>query len=144
MELRLLRGAPAAFAGNQLVASAGERPDDDRLNDPALGDRLGELFERGLVELPPRLLGMRLDRGDRKAGEPLAASHRPVRLAATVVGPRDVPFGGNQRLLAPRFPEQRPEAPSQAALGRSARLAPIVGAHAATLSFGSRPINSRA
>jgi hypothetical protein len=41
---RPLRGAPAAFAGDQLVAKA-DPSDDERLNDPACTDRAGELFE---------------------------------------------------------------------------------------------------
>ena len=76
MQLRLLRGAPAAFAGDQLVAPAGERADDHRLDHAALGDRGGELVERGFVEMAARLLGMRLDRGHRQAGQPVAAPRR--------------------------------------------------------------------
>src|SRR5690349_12237424 len=111
MQLRLLRGAPAALAGDQLVTPAGERADDHRLDHPALADRVGELVERGFVEVAPRLLGMRLDRGDGEAGEPFAALGRRDRLVVGVD-----PRRRDQRLLAPRLAEQRAEAPAEPAL----------------------------
>ena len=42
----LLRGAPPALAGDQLVAVLAGRPDEDRLEDAVLPDRGGQLVER--------------------------------------------------------------------------------------------------
>jgi hypothetical protein len=60
-EARLLRGAPAAFAGDQLVAVLAERSDEDRLQNAVLADRIRELMEGSLVEDRPRLVRVRLD-----------------------------------------------------------------------------------
>ena len=51
----LLGGAPAALAGDQLVAAVGEGADEQRLNDAAGLDRGGQRRQRLLVELGPRL-----------------------------------------------------------------------------------------
>src|SRR5262245_17826088 len=131
MHLRLLRGAPAAFAGDQLVAPAGERTDDHRLDYAALGDRGGELAERFFVEMAPRLVGMRFDRRDRQAGEPVA---RPGRLGALVLALHH--RRRDQRLLAARFAEQGAEPAAKPALRVDPRIAAVVGAHAATPSLG--------
>ena len=61
VEPGLLRGAPAALAGDELVAVRAERPDEDRLEDAVLADRRRELVERVGVEDHPRLLRVRLD-----------------------------------------------------------------------------------
>ena len=131
------------LAGGRYQLVAGERADDHRLDHAALGDRGRELLERGLVELPARLVGMRLDRRDRQAGEPFAAPRRRDRF---VVGVDQ--RGRDERLLAPRVAEQRAEAPAEPALGRMARIGAVVGAHAATSclrrSLDRRPISSRA
>ena len=55
LEARLLRGAPAALAGDQLVAAVGEGADQQRLDDAAGLDRGGEGGEGLGVELGPRL-----------------------------------------------------------------------------------------
>ena len=44
------RGAPAALAGDELVRPAGERADEDGLEDAVRRDRVGERLERRLVE----------------------------------------------------------------------------------------------
>ena len=49
-----LRGTPAALAGDDLIALA-VRPDDDRLDQPARCDRLGEFLQRRLAEVAARL-----------------------------------------------------------------------------------------
>src|SRR5688572_2057977 len=125
MKLRLLGGAPAALARNQLVAPAGERADDHRLDDPARGDRGGELLERGLVEMTARLIRVRLDRGDRQAGEAvarLAGRRRRRSFAGPILAAvRD------QRFLAPRLAEQRAQPAPQLAPRRRARIGPVLG-----------------
>ena len=63
----LLRGAPAAFAGDELVAVLAERSDEDRLEDAVLADRRGELVQRVVVEDHPRLARVRFDLLDRDA-----------------------------------------------------------------------------
>ena len=55
MQLCLLGGAPAALAGDQLIATAGNRPDDHRLNHPARGDRGSKFGQRIGVEVAARL-----------------------------------------------------------------------------------------
>ncbi len=51
-----LGGAPAAFAGDDLVAAVADRPGDDRLHD-ALGlDRICEVLERILANVGSRLV----------------------------------------------------------------------------------------
>ena len=57
-----LGGAPAAFAGDQLVGSVRDRPDDDRLDDALNPDRLRKAGERLRIEAPPRLEPIRPDR----------------------------------------------------------------------------------
>src|SRR5690606_42102806 len=57
---------------------------------------------------------------------------------------RGVARGSDQRLLAARLAEQRPEAPPELAAGGGSGFLSFVGAHAAFLSFGRRPISSRA
>src|SRR5690606_8022966 len=147
MELRLLRGAPAAFAGDELIAPAGERPNDNRLNNAAFGDRTGEFGERFLVETAARLIGMRLDRGDRETREALAGHDgRPVFPGLVIARARD------QRLFAPRLAEQRTESAAELAADGGTRIGArdwpggdvVLGAHAAFLSCGRRPISSRA
>ena len=63
MELSLLGGAPSTLAGNELIAPFGERPNDHRLDYPACRDGCRELGERAGIEVAPRLIRMRLDRG---------------------------------------------------------------------------------
>ena len=50
LEPGLLRGAPAALAGDQLVAAVGEGADEQRLDDAAGLDRGGQGGERLGVE----------------------------------------------------------------------------------------------
>jgi hypothetical protein len=64
LETGLARSAPAALAGDQLVAAVRERPDDERLDHAGLGNRLGERRDRLGVEAAPRLVGVRPDQGD--------------------------------------------------------------------------------
>ncbi len=64
-ELGQARGAPASLAGDQLVAPAGQRPDQDGLEHPARLDRPGQGHQRFLVEGMPRLVGARVDHVDR-------------------------------------------------------------------------------
>ena len=137
MELRFLRGAPSTLSGNQLVTAASQGADDDGLDHAALADRLGELVERGLVEVAAGLFRMRLDRGHGQAGEAVGAGSGN-RLGFPNIGPHQ--GGRDQRFLAAGFAKQGTQSPSEPALGWMA----IVDAHAATLSLGKRPISSRA
>ena len=57
----LARGAPAALAGDQLVAALRPRADDDRLDHALRADRLGEAGVASCVEAPARLARVRVD-----------------------------------------------------------------------------------
>ncbi len=82
MELRLLRSAPAALAGDQLVAPAGERADDHRLDHPALGDR-----QRQDPRAPARRNAAAAAR-DAARSPPPATLARPSARRAIGAGPR--------------------------------------------------------
>jgi hypothetical protein len=56
--------APAPFAGDQLVAAGGPRPDDDRLHHALAAHGLREPCPCLRVEPPPRLARARVDRVD--------------------------------------------------------------------------------
>ena len=64
-----LRRAPAALAGDQLVAAALARAHEDRLQHAVLGQRRGQRVERRLVEAPARLRRVRLDELDRDVAQ---------------------------------------------------------------------------
>jgi len=68
METGELGGAPAALAGDDLKFPGrfGEGPDQDRLNDTALADGIGQFLQRFGVELPPGLLRISPDEFDRE------------------------------------------------------------------------------
>jgi hypothetical protein len=55
-----LAGAPAALAGDDLVAAIGYRPHEDRLHYALGADRGGQLFERAWVHAGARLIFSRL------------------------------------------------------------------------------------
>jgi hypothetical protein len=101
MELCSLSGAPTALAGDQLITPLPQRADDDWLDDPALADRFCEFIQRLLVEVAPRLLGMRLDRCERKVGEAGACRHDA---GSGLTG--DIPRR-HQGFLSANFPQQR-------------------------------------
>src|SRR5437868_15256594 len=117
-----LRRAPAPLAGDDHIIFA-VGPEQNRLENPALPDRLGELVECLLVEVDSRLMGVGPDPRDLDLPHAAARSRWFVR-------PR-------RRRLPPRFPEQCLQAHPQAFCGPLA-------AHAAAASWGRRPINSRA
>ena len=73
MQSGALRGAPAAFAGDDLVAvgNTAQRPHHDRLNDAALTQGGGELVKLGVGECAPRVVRIRPQRAGRQP--PLAA-----------------------------------------------------------------------
>ena len=56
LQAGLLGGAPAALAGDQLVAAVGEGTDEQRLDDAAGLDRGGQGGQRVGVEMGPRLV----------------------------------------------------------------------------------------
>ncbi len=71
-EPREPRGTPAALAGHDLVGLGvtaclrrSHRPDDQRLQDALLADRLGELGEAYFAQLQARLIAPRLELVDR-------------------------------------------------------------------------------
>ena len=90
LEPRLLGGAPAALAGDQLVAAVGEGADQQRLDDAAGLDRGGERRQRLRVEVGPRLRGVRLDqrRPAARAARPAPSASASGRIAAR---PRPIP-----------------------------------------------------
>ncbi len=56
-----LRGAPAAFAGNELIAAAGQRADQDGLHDAVGDDGGGQLGQLILVDAGAGLEGIGFD-----------------------------------------------------------------------------------
>jgi hypothetical protein len=64
-----LRGAPTAFAGDQLVGAAGERAHEDRLQDAALAQRAGQREQARLVEVLAGLMRARPDQVDRQVAQ---------------------------------------------------------------------------
>ena len=111
LQPRLLGGAPAALAGDQLVAAVGEGADQQRLDDAAGLDRGGEAGERLGVEVGARLVRVRLDQLDRQLAQ-LAGLARPAsgRIAAR---PRPMPALAARALaaaLATLRPAPRPSA----------------------------------
>ena len=76
VEAGLLRRAPAALAGDELVAVRPDRSDEDRLQDAVLADGGGQLVERLLVEGQARLLRVGLDVVDRDDADADAARRR--------------------------------------------------------------------
>ncbi len=64
LEFRELGRAPAALAGDQLVPASEERPDQNRLNDPASTDGVGQRQQCLLIELVARLIRVRPDQID--------------------------------------------------------------------------------
>ncbi len=115
MELRLLRSAPATLAGDQLVAPAGKRADDHRLNHPRAGrsttarsssacsSKCRAAAARDAARSPPP----RRWQGRRRAASALARVSR----ASSSRPPVD------QRLLAARLAEQRAQPLAQLAWG---------------------------
>ena len=69
LQAGLLRGAPAALAGDQLVAAVGQGADEQRLDDAAALDRGGEAGQRLGVEAGARLVRVRLDQLDRQLAQ---------------------------------------------------------------------------
>src|SRR5687767_5371208 len=57
----LLRGAEAALAGDEAVFVVAGTGDDEGLDDAVLANAAGEVLDRGVVEGPPRLVGVRRD-----------------------------------------------------------------------------------
>ena len=55
------RGAPAPFAGHDLVLALLAAAHHDRLEDPGLLDRCGQRVEPLFIHVAPRLLAIRLD-----------------------------------------------------------------------------------
>ena len=88
MRARPLGGSPAPLAGDDLVrvGDAGNGANEDRLNDPALLDRGGELVELGIVEALARIAWIgtqELDRGVARRARGLAVMRvTPPRKAA--------------------------------------------------------------
>ena len=56
LEARELGGAPAPLPGHELVGAAGQRADQDRLQDAALAQRVGQRLQALLVEALARLV----------------------------------------------------------------------------------------
>ena len=69
LQAGLLRGAPAALAGDQLVAAVVQGADEERLDDAAALDRGGKAGQRVRVELGARLVRVRLDQPDRQLAQ---------------------------------------------------------------------------
>ena len=92
----LLRGSPAPLAGDDLVGVGGPRvgPDDNRLDDALLADRIGQFCKMFIVERAPRVARVGPNEFDRYALLPGRA--------------------GARRLFRGRIANERREAPSEA------------------------------
>src|SRR5262245_29913371 len=90
-QLRLARGAPAAFAGDQLVATGRTRPEHDRLDDSLCADRLGQARRRLVVETLARLARARMNLLDWDVGKLCTARSSDQDLEATA---ESTPCGG--------------------------------------------------
>src|SRR4030081_626561 len=73
-----LRGAPAALAGDDLIAvlHALDRPHHDRLDHAVLFDRVSELADLGIGKIAARIARIRFDEFDRH----LALCARPLQM----------------------------------------------------------------
>jgi hypothetical protein len=78
MKLCTLRSSPTAFSGDQLITAIGLRSDNNRLNHPARSNRCGQFVERGFIEMPTGLAGMRLDPGDCQHRQAARSGHRSI------------------------------------------------------------------
>lgn len=65
-ELEQLASAESALAHHDHEAAGAIGPDGDRLLEPVLADRIGQLLERGRLERLTRLIGVAVDAGERK------------------------------------------------------------------------------
>ena len=123
MQSRPLRGPPPPLAGDKLeIISVGTQ--QHGLEDAALGDRVGELRDRFLVEVDARLGGIGADSADFDLADAFWGAFVLLRFALAAG-------------RADRFVEQRGKATAEA--GSSL----LVG-HAASAGRGSRAISSRA
>ena len=70
MDLGALRGAPTAFAGNNLVFSSvlRVRTDQKRLQNTFFGDRSRKFVQSRFIEMPARLQSRRRQQIERQAG----------------------------------------------------------------------------
>jgi hypothetical protein len=64
VQARALRSSPATLASDDLKPSIAVRTEKDRLQDTALGDRIGELIDRFFPELDARLFRVGPDATD--------------------------------------------------------------------------------
>ena len=129
VKLSPLRSTPAPLARDDLKAAA-MRADDDRLDHTALGDAVGQLLQRAIIEMTARLFGMGVDQRDFDALHRLAIGLRRT---------------GRDWLLARDIAKQRGQAATQT-LGTFGSLGLFgrVFAQAATSCRGKRAISSRA
>ena len=107
MELRPLRGAPAPLAGNDHEAVTGTSK-QNRLEHPALADRLRKLAQRRFVEQHARLLGFgRIRETSISRTPPLASACCPSGAGARPASPSSAwspipsPFAGRSALMPP-------------------------------------------
>ena len=142
MHLCLLCGPPTAFTRHKLVAPCRQRTHDHRLNHPARGDGCGEFVQRRCIEMAARLIGVRLNRRNRKIGQPINRRGIAARQR------RFLTVKLNNGFFALHIPHQRAQPPAQLAPCNWSyarlRFDIIVHLHAAFRSSGSRPSNSRA
>ena len=80
VEFCALRGAPAAFASNNLILPA-QIPHDDRLKDAQRGYGARQFIQRILIKIAPRLIGQRLEAGDRHKAHAVGQGHARIRPA---------------------------------------------------------------
>ncbi len=93
-EARELGRPPAPFAHDQLVASGHDLADDDGLEQADLTQARGQLLQGVLVEVRPRLAGVRRHRVDRDLPEGGAVDgRRPDLQPETVIDARADPAG---------------------------------------------------
>src|SRR5690606_34919301 len=109
-----LRGAPSTLARNDLVARLArtlQRPDDDRLHDALLTNRIGELRQRLLAHVDARLVAAALEQVDRQLSQHVVGAQR--RRCRGVARGRTRGRGRRRVDAARRRAEQRFEAPPE-------------------------------
>ena len=120
VEAGLLRGPPAPFAHDQFVSLL-RWPDDDRLEESDLAQRMRQFVERRFVEYLPRLLRVRPDVAQRNLGVSRTryGHHALVAAVSRHRGIRDRAVGGvaQDSQVSPRRRRRnkRPEASAQPA-----------------------------
>jgi len=136
VELRPLRRSPAPLARDDLIAINAGRANNDRLNDAARADAVGQLLQRTLVKVASRLVRMRRYRSNINELDVSTATLLALR-SRLLLRDGDIPL---------RLREERRQSAAEALWASWAPGGTLLRAHATSslMTCGSRPISSRA